>query len=91
MYLVFDLPTPGDDFPSAHTVAFWVHRELDNWFQKHQIVYKTKYHKNRLRVIFSNEDEYYFFMLSWNPNYTIAGVKMEDKWSKYRVIHTPKH
>jgi len=91
MYLVFDLPEPGTDFPTPHIVAFWVHRELDNWSQKHQLKYKTKFHKNRIRLIFPTEDEYYFFMISWDPNYNINGYRIDTEWSKFRVVEPPKH
>lgn len=92
MYLVFDLPEPGGSvFPTAHTVAFLLHRELDAWHEKHQIPYKTKYHKNRLRLIFSNENEYYFFMLSWNPNMLINGNRLDSKWAVVTVVDPPKH
>ena len=91
MYLVFDLPKLGDNDPSTHTVAFLLHREIDLWYEKYQIAYKTKFHKNRLRLIFSNEDDYFFFMLSWNPNMSISGTKLDPEWVKPRVVDPPKH
>lgn len=90
MYLVFDLPEMGDDDPSPHTVAFLLHRELDLWSEKHQVEYKTKFHKNRLRFILSSERDYHFFMLSWNPNLVIAGHRLDEEWVKPRVVDPPK-
>lgn len=92
MYLVFDLPAAGvDTYPSAHVVAYWLHNELDKWNNRYQIEYRTKYHKNTLRLVFGNETEYHFFMLSWNPDMYIAGHRLDEKWSKMRVMNPPKH
>jgi hypothetical protein len=93
MYLVFDLPQPGGtSFPTAHAVAFWLHRELERWHERYEIPYKTKFHKNRLRLIMDNEADYHFFMLSWNPDFTLNGLyKIDPSWSKVRVVNPPKH
>ena len=91
MYFVFDLPTPGaDTIPTAHTVAFWLHREFDEWSMKYHIPYRTKFHKNRLRFILGNDTEYHFFLLSWNPNLIIGTYTMEPEWIRPHVIETPK-
>lgn len=91
MYLVFGLPEMGDNDPSPHTIAFWLHREIDLWAEKYQITYKTKFHKNRLRLVFSNDSEYHFFMLSWSPNFYIGGHKLDEHWSKPKVVNLPKY
>lgn len=91
MYLVFDLPASGDNYPSAHTIAFWLHREIDEWSKRYQIEYKTKFHKSRLRLIFASDDLYFFFMVGWNPNYTINNHSIDPKWSRFTVINPPKH
>jgi hypothetical protein len=91
MYLVFDLPEPGDDFPTAHTIAFWLHREFDKWAEHYQVEYKTKYHKQRLRLIMSNDKDYHFFLLSWNPEHLISGYTVEGKWAKPNIVDPPKH
>lgn len=96
MYLVFDLPRAGDSpYPSAHTVAFWLHREFEKWSERHQISYKTKYHKNKLRLILATDQEYQFFMWSWNPDLTVSGTisgrTIDPIWSRYTVVDPPKH
>lgn len=92
MYLVFDLPKAGvNTYPSAHVVAYWLHSELEKWGRHHQTEYRTKYHKNTLRLIMPSERDYNFFMLSWNPDMYLAGHRLEDKWSRFRAIYTPKH
>jgi hypothetical protein len=92
MYLVFDLPKAGaSTFPNAHAVAWLLHREFDAWKERHQIEYKTKFHKDTLRLIFSTESEYHFFMLSWNPNVQVNSVSIDPKWAKPRVVDPPKH
>ena len=91
MYLAFDLPDPRDNNPSAHTVAFCIHRELDKWGNRYQIEFKTKYHKNRLRLIFPIENEYHFFMLTWSPNTVVSGHSLPDIWLQPRAVEVPKH
>jgi hypothetical protein len=92
MYLVFDLPPSVEHmFPSAHTVAFWLHREFDKWSDRYQIAYKTKFHKSRMRFILASEQEYHFFMLTWNPNMMLSNRTIEDKWSKFEVVEPPNH
>jgi hypothetical protein len=91
MYLVFDLPDSGDYFPSSHTVAFWLHREFDLWSQKYQVEYKTKFHKNKLRLIMNSESNYHFFLLSWNPNYTINNRTIDPEWAMPTIVDPPKH
>ena len=91
MYLVFDLPKLAEVDPSPHAIAFWLHRELDRWQERHNIAYKTKYHKNRLRLIMDSEANYHFFMLSWNPDFYLNNYRIDEKWSKVRVIDPPKH
>lgn len=91
MYLVFDLPEMSDDNPSPHTVAFWLHREFEQWHNKYQVPYKTKFHKNRLRLIMNSDSDYNFFLLSWNPDFNVSGYKVDQIWSKPSVIDPPKH
>lgn len=92
MYLVFDLPPAVEQvFPSAHTVAFLLHREFDKWSDKYQIKYKTKFHKNRLRFILDTDSEYHFFMWSWNPDLTISTRNIDAQWARYEVVSPPKH
>jgi hypothetical protein len=92
MYLVFDLPPAGGYItPSAHTIAYWLHREIDAWYTRHGIEYRTKFHKTKLRLIFSTEQEYNFFMMSWAPNFDFRGYKIEEKWAKFTVANPPKY
>jgi hypothetical protein len=94
MYLVFDLPEVGEDkFPSAHTIAFWLHREFDLWATHHEVAYKTKFHKNKLRLIMNSDSDYHFFMLSWNPDFSLLPGfhKIDPVWSKPQIINPPKH
>ena len=92
MYLAFDLPSAGSkDFPTAHIIAYWLHREFDSWEQIHQVPYRTKFHKNKLRLIFSTEAEYYFFMISWKPSFIINGVTLDESWARFAVINPPMH
>jgi hypothetical protein len=92
MYLVFDLPPVADHvFPSAHTVAFWLHREFERWSERYQIEHRTKYHKNRLRLIFSSDQEYNFFMITWNPDMMISSRQLDSNWAKFEVVNLPKY
>jgi hypothetical protein len=91
MYLVFDLPDGSDYAPSAHTIAYWLHREFDTWHEKYQIPYKTKFHKDRLRFILSTTEEYTFFMLSWDPNYKLNGYKIDPFWATFTIVEPPKY
>lgn len=92
MYLVFDLPeSGGSTFPSAHTVAFWLHREFEKWSDRYQIDHRTKFHKGRLRLILETEQEYNFFMLTWNPDYFISSRQLDQKWANWEVVEPPKH
>jgi hypothetical protein len=92
MYLVFELPKPGgDDYPSAHAVAFWLHREFDRWFERFELPYKTKFHKNNLRLIFTKDEEYTFFLLSWQPNFMLNGIRIPEHWAMPRMVNPPKH
>jgi len=92
MYLVFDLPQAGGyTFPSAHTVAFWLHREFEKWSERYQIDHKTKFHKDKLRLILDTEQEYHFFMLTWNPDFKISGTTLSTIWASYSVVDPPKH
>jgi hypothetical protein len=92
MYLVFDLPETGDSaFPTAHTIAFWLHREFDLWATKHEVEYKTKFHKNRLRLIMNSDSDYHFFLLSWDPKYSISHRTIDPEWGKPTIVDPPKH
>ena len=82
MYLVFDLAGDGNPaYPS-----FYLHREFDRWSKQYQIPYKTKYHKDRLRLILANDSEYHFFMWSWNPD-----PEIPRQWVEFIVVDPPKH
>ena len=92
MYLVFDLPPAGaSTFPSAHTVAFLLHREFEKWSNRYQIEHRTKFHKNRLRFVLTTEQEYHFFMLTWTPDMSISGRTLDSEWSKFEVVNPPKY
>lgn len=91
MYLVFDLPKLEGVHPSPHEVAVLLHREFERWHKQYQITYKTKFHKTRLRLILKDEEEYTFFLMSWQPNPYIQGARIEDEWLKPRMIDPPKH
>ena len=95
MYLVFDLPEWESENPSAPTIAFVVHRELGLWHERYQIDYKTKFHKNRLRLIFPTDTEYTFFLMTWtpSPDVIVVGrrITLEDKWVRPRIVSPPKH
>jgi len=82
MYLVFDLSGEGNPaYPS-----YYLHREFDLWSERHQIPYRTKYHKDKLRLILANDSEYHFFMLTWNPDATLP-----RQWAEFTVVDPPKH
>ena len=82
MYLVFDLSGAGNPaYPS-----YYLHREFDLWSERHQIPYRTKYHKDKLRLILANDSEYHFFMLTWNPDPVIP-----RQWVEFTVVDPPKH
>jgi hypothetical protein len=82
MYLVFDLSGEGNPaYPS-----YYLHREFDLWSAHYGIPYKTKYHKDKLRLILANDNEYHFFMLTWNPDANIP-----RQWVGFEVVDPPKH
>ena len=95
MYLVFDLPDWKSENPTASTVAYVIHRELALWEEKYQVKYQTKFHKNRLRLIFPTDEEYTFFLMCWTPfhNVIVNGrlIVLDDKWLKPRSVNPPKH
>ena len=76
--------------PTAHVVAYWLHREFDNWSEKYEIEYKTKFHKNRVRFLLNTEQEYYFFMISWNPDYLVNNDPLDKSWALFTVVDPPK-
>jgi hypothetical protein len=80
MYIEWQLPKDV-----AFAMRVWIHKEIENWSEKHSIPYKTKSIKYTYRLILKSEEEYTFFALTWNPqgqqwlNYSIKDPMNIDR------------
>lgn len=83
MYIEFTLPQGPSGItalqPGIHALNI-VSKKLSAWAQKHNVEYKTKTIKYKLRVTFDLDKYYTLFGLTWtvDPKY--------PSWTDYRVI-----
>ena len=83
MYIEFTLPQGPSGItalqPGIHALNI-VSDKLSAWAQKHNVEYKTKTIKYKLRVTFDSDDCYTLFGLTWivDPIY--------PSWTNYRLI-----
>ena len=66
MYLEFHLPKEEGSQSCWHAIS-WINEELEIWANKYDKTFKTKMVKYTLRVIFPDEVDYTYFMLTWDP------------------------
>lgn len=87
MYLVFDLPSGAGGMAAAHVLGE-LRSAFTKWSERYEIPHKTKVHKYTVRLIFSNESDYHFFMWSWDPS---IYMPRHPNWARYTVVNPPKH
>lgn len=58
MYIIFD----GSD-EGFFNLLF----ELKDWSNQHNILYKVKLHKQGIKLVLPQHDDYFYFCLTWNP------------------------
>jgi hypothetical protein len=75
MYIEFTLPQDA----ATHALAM-VRDKLYNWAQKHNVEYKTKIIKHKVRVTFDSDEYYTLFGLTW-----VIDSKYPS-WTNYRII-----
>lgn len=60
---------------------------VDNWANAHQIKYKSKIIKNKIKITFSDSENYSFFALSFN--YQPFSKSELSVWTKHFVFKEP--
>lgn len=59
MYILFS----GHDDQSFFNLLF----EIKDWSVKYNITYKVKLSKNGIKLVLPNNDNYFYFCLTWDP------------------------
>jgi hypothetical protein len=75
MYIEFNIPM---DMSNPGLGLLCIRKDVQDWSQQHSIMYKEKFVKSVLRIIFDDVKTYSFFALTWDPKYTSAQYRLVE-------------
>lgn len=84
MYIEFRLPQGAGGMTATYALAT-IRDQLHNWAARHEIEYRTKIFKYRLRVTFDSDDTYTLFALTW-----VVDPK-HPSWTNYTLVMDPNN
>lgn len=74
MFIEFYLPE-GVQGQIAASMYHLVREDLDKWSNRYNVSYRCKHVKYRLRVTFDRDQDYSFFVTTWNPQDLVKRIK----------------